>query len=273
MEKQSLKTITTVFPFDAKFIKVGKGKKNIKWNLMDADGNLVSPNWFSAISKNADGSIVAKAIVKRVLSEATFLSVNSFVDSAKNFKAVPISFFSLVDTGSLVPCRIRGYVAEATFYGEEVFLDKDGNIYDGNGNKLRVLLNTADGERFYNAIWRFNRKVNYEVSPASASDAKPYTLEAIESHKQSMLGFYFLKEDWYADTSFKNLTIGKNCKKWTDDLIVRVILSTTPESVLAKLKASFGEGTFQEVSNGIKIVSWHFKKTDLDRIVSVLDSI
>ena len=270
MEKTSLKQINSIFPFDANYVKVGKGRKNVKWNLMDSDGNLVSPNWFSAISKNADGSIVAKAIVKRVLSEATFLSVNSFVDSAKNFKTVPISFFSLVDTGSLVPYKTACYIAKATFYGERVFLDKDGNIYDGNGNKLRVLLNTVDGERFYRAIWKFNRRVNYE---AAALDPTEWTLQAMADKKQAMLGFYFLNDDWHVDTNFKTMAIGKKTKKWTDDLIVRIVLSVTPESVVAKLKESFGEGDFKDYGNGIKIVSWHFKKTDLDRIVNVLDSI
>ena len=58
MTKTDLKQITDILPFDEKYILVGKGPKTSKkWNLMDANGKLISDTWFASITKNTDGSV------------------------------------------------------------------------------------------------------------------------------------------------------------------------------------------------------------------------
>ena len=138
MNKAHLKQINTVFPFDADYIKVGKGKNNIKWNLMDSNGKLISDTWFSSIDKNTDGSIVTAIAKRKEFAKATFLNVDSFVRNVEAVKLVPMHCISLVDAGSLVAIKDKKYIARATVYGKTVYIDKAGEIWLPNRKtKLR----------------------------------------------------------------------------------------------------------------------------------------
>ena len=73
MKKSQLTKITTILPFDGKYIKVGKNRNKL-WNLMDSEGNFISETWFENIEKTTDGAIITKAEKK----EMRFVNVGSF---------------------------------------------------------------------------------------------------------------------------------------------------------------------------------------------------
>ena len=276
MEKTSLKQITSIFPFDANYVKVGKGKKNVKWNLMDSDGNLVSNTWFSSIVKNIDGSIVTALAKRRELAEATFLDVDSFVRNVDVVKLVPMRCISLVDTGSLVSIKDPKYIARATVYGKMVYIDKAGDIWLPNGTKLRLLLNTVDSERLFAALRRFNKKMHYDTKPLEDGDRS--TFESLRENKIAAWAFYFATEGLSLETNYSNPQIrDDDTKKWTDDLIFRVRDGDLPQSVLDALNAGLGEVKKAEPLNykghDVWLYTWHLKKEDLNKLIGLLDSI
>ena len=279
MNKTQLKQVTTILPFDAKYIKVGKGRKNIKWNLMDSDGNFISTTWFSSISKNSDGSVhaVTAAVTKRAaLKEATFVNVDSFAESAELVKKIPIACFSLVDTGSLVSIKDSRYIARATVYGKMVYIDKNGEIWLPNGTKLRLLLGTVDSERLFAAIHRFNKKMHYDVK--YFEDDERSTFDTIRKNKMAAWAFYFATEDIALDTTYGHLQFrDDDAKKWTDDLIFRVRDGDLPQSVIDALNADLGKVEKKEPLNwkghDVWLYTWNFKKEELNKLIGVLDSI
>lgn len=276
MEKTSLKQINSIFPFDANYVKVGKGKKNVKWNLMDSDGNLISNTWFSSIVKNIDGSIVTALAKRRELAEATFLDVDSFVRNVDVVKLVPMRCISLVDTGSLVSIKDPKYIARATVYGKMVYIDKNGEIWLPNGTKLRLLLNTVDSERLFAALRRFNKKMHYDVK--YVEDSERSTFDAIRENKIAAWAFYFPAEDMTLDTTYGHLRLrnSDNVKKWTDDLIFRVREGDLPQSALDALSAGLGKVEKKEPLNwkghDVWLYNWHIKKEDLNKLIGLLDS-
>lgn len=278
MNKTQLKQVTTILPFDAKYIKVGKGRKNIKWNLMDSDGNFISTTWFSSISKNNDGSVhaVATATTKRAaLKEATFINVDSFAESAELVKKIPIACFSLVDTGSFVSIKDPRYIARATVYGKTVYIDKNGEIWLPNGTKLRLLLSTVDSERLFAAVHRFNKKMHYDVK--YCEDDERSTFDTIHKNKIAAWAFYFATENMALDTTYRHLQFrDDNTKKWTDDLIFRVREGDLPQSAIDALNAGLGKVEKKEPLNwkgyDVWTYNWHIKKEDLNKLIATLDS-
>lgn len=275
MNKTQLKQVTTILPFDANYIKVGKGKKNIKWNLMDSNGKLISSNWFSSITKNTDGSVITTVAKRKKISEATFLNVDSFAESAELVKKIPIACFSLVDTGSLVSIKDPRYIAKATVYGKMVYIDKDGEIWLSNGTKLRLLLNTVDSERLFAAIHRFNKKMHYDVK--YLEDDESSTFSAVHENKIASWAFYYATEDISFETSYSHPQIrDDNAKKWTDNLIFRVREGDLPQSAIDALNAGLGKVERNEPTkmkdSGIWLYTWHLKKEELNKLIGVLDS-
>ena len=276
MEKTCLKQINAIFPFDANYVKVSKGKKNVKWNLMDSNGKLVSDTWFSSIVKNTDGSIVTALTKHRELAEATFLNVDSFVRNVDVVKLVPMRSISLVDTGSLVSIKDSRYIAKATVYGKTVYIDKAGDIWLPNGIKLRLLLNTVDSERLFAAVHRFNKKMHYDVKCLEDDDKN--TFSAVRENKIAGWAFYFATENMSLETNYSHPQIrDDNEKKWTDDLIFRVREGDLPQSVIDALNAGLGKVERNEPLNykghDVWIYTWHLKKEDLNKLIGVLDSI
>jgi hypothetical protein len=275
MNKTQLKQVTTILPFDAHYIKVGKGKKNIKWNLMDSNGKLISSNWFSSITKNTDGSVITTVTKRKKVSEATFLNVDSFAENAEFIKKIPIACFSLVDTGSLVSIKDSRYIARATVYGKMVYIDKNGEIWLPNGTKLRLLLNTVDSERLFAALRRFNKKMHYDTKPLEDGDRS--TFESLRTNKIAAWAFYFATEGLSLETNYSNPQIrDDNTKKWTDDLIFRVREGDLPQSAIDALNAGLGEVKKAEPLNykgyDVWLYTWHLKKEDLNKLIATLDS-
>lgn len=275
MNKTQLKQVTTVLPFDAHYIKVGKGKKNIKWNLMDSNGKLISSNWFSSITKNTDGSVITTVTKRKKVSEATFLNVDSFAESADFIKKIPIACFSLVDTGSLVSIKDSKYIAKATVYGKMVYIDKNGEIWLPGGTKLRLLLSTVDSERLFAAVRRFNKKMHYDTK--YLEDGERSTFSLIHENKIAAWAFYFATEDLMLDTTYSHPQIrDDNSKKWTDDLIFRVREGDLPQSAIDALNAGLGKVEKSEPlkfkGQDIWLYTWHFKKEDLNKLIGLLDS-
>lgn len=276
MDKNSLKQITSIFPFDTHYVKVGKGKKNIKWNLMDSNGKLISSNWFSSITKNTDGSVITTVTKRKEVSEATFLDVDSFVRNVDVVKIVPMRCISLVDTGSLVSIKDSKYIARATVYGKMVYIDKNGDIWLPNGTKLRLLLSTVDSERLFAAIHRFNKKMHYDAK--CLEDGERSTFDALRENKIAAWAFYFATDDLSLETNYSHPQIrDDDTKKWTDDLIFRVREGDLPQSALDALNAGLGEVEKLEPTNwkghDVWLYSWHIKKEDLDKLIGLLDSI
>ena len=275
MNKTQLKQVTTVLPFDMNYIKVGKGKKNMKWNLMDSNGKLISSNWFSSITKNTDGSIITTVTKRKEVSEATFFNVDSFVQSAELIKNIPIVCFSLVDTGSLVSIKDSRYIAKATVYGKMVYIDKNGEIWLPDGTKLRLLLNTVDSERLFAAVRRFNKKMHYDMK--CLEDSKRSTFSELHENKIAAWAFYFVTEDMSMETSYTHPQLrNDDVKKWTDNLIFRVREGDLPQSAIDSLNASLGEVKKGEPLNfkghDVWLYTWQLKKEDLNKLISVLDS-
>ena len=276
MNKTQLKSVTTVLPFDANYIKVGKGKKNVKWNLMDSNGNLVSTTWFSSITKNADGSIITALANRSKLAEATFLNVDSFVRNADIVKLVPMHSISLVDTGSLVSIKDNKYIAKATVYGKMVYIDKNGDIWLPNGTKLRLLLNTVDSERLFAAVHRFNKKMHYDVK--YLGDDERSTFSVVHDNKIAAWAFYYVTEDMSMETNYSHPQLRDDvAKKWTDNLIFRVREGDLPQSAIDALNAGLGEvkrcEPCQCAGHGVWLYTWHLEREDLDKLIGVLDSI
>ena len=276
MDKNSLKQITSIFPFDSHYVKVGKGKRNIKWNLMDSNGKLISSNWFSSITKNADGSVITTVTKRKEFAKATFLDVDSFVRNVDVVKIVPMRCISLVDTGSLVSIKDSKYIASATVYGKMVYIDKAGDIWLPNGTKLRLLLNTVDSERLFAALRRFNKKMHYDTKPLEDGDRS--TFESLRTNKIAAWAFYFATEGLSLETNYSNPQIrDDDTKKWTDDLIFRVRDGDLPQSALDALNAGLGKVEKKEPLNwmghDVWLYSWHIKKEDLDKLIGLLDSI
>jgi len=276
MDKTHLKQINVIFPFDAHYVKVGKGKKNIKWNLMDSNGKLISSNWFSSITKNTDGSVITTVTKRKEVSEATFLNVDSFVRDVEVVKLVPMRCISLVDAGSLVSIKDPRYIARATVYGKTVYIDKNGEIWLPNGTKLRLLLSTVDSERLFAAVHRFNKKMHYDVK--YLEDNESSTFAAARENKIAGWAFYYATEDLSLETNYNHPQIrDDNAKKWTDDLIFRVREGDLPQSAIDALNAGLGEvkrcEPCQFAGHGVWLYTWHLKKEDLDKLIGVLDSI
>jgi len=269
MKKSTLTGITTILPFDSHYIKV---EKKGKWNLMDADGKLVSDTWFGSISKNSDGSISTETVrrgrAKAV--EAKFLDVGSLVNTVKVIGVVPAECVSMLDSGSIVV--IHGnpkYVAKATLYGREVFIDKNGGIYDASGTKLRLLFNTVDSERLFKAVRQFNKKLHYESRQLVKSEHGTY--KKMIDNKLAMWAFYWVNDEWSIITDHEEMEMENDVRKWTDDFIIRIATDLTPQTVQNTLDKVFGEHKTR-TSDGVENWTWNLKKNDLDKLIDTLSA-
>lgn len=272
MTKTDLKQITDILPFDEKYILVGKGPKTSKkWNLMDANGKLISDTWFASITKNTDGSVKTEVRAKyaRKAVATTFISTDSFAKASRVMDLVPIACLSLVDSGTIEPYTgsDKRYIAKAKLYGQTVFLDKDGNIYK-DGVKLRLLFNTVDSERLHKAVEAFNRKLHYDYEPLEKDTTG--TFKMVVDHNISMWSFYWVNDDWSIITDYPELRMHNETKKWTDDFIVRIATNLVPEKVRKSLINAFGGNYKEATTSDVLYWTWHLNKGDLDKIITTL---
>lgn len=275
MTKTNLKQITNILPFDDKYILVGKkpypSSKAMVWNLMDANGKLISDTWFTSISKNTDGSIKTEVKVKhaRKAVAATFINTTSFAKASKVMDLVPVACLSLVDSGTIEPYTgsDKRYIAKAKLYGREVFLDKAGNIYDSNGVKLRLMFNTVDSERLFKAIKAFNKKLHYD---SEQLDFDENTFKILVDKHVAMWGFYWVNDDWSIITDHPELHMENDTKKWTDDFIIRIATDLVPEKVRTALVNAFGNKYKDATISDVRNWTWHLSKGDLDKIINTL---
>lgn len=276
MTKSDLKSVSTILPFDDTYVLVGKKKyyssKKLVWNLMDAEGKLISETWFASITKNTDGSIKTevKAAKAKKVATATFISTASFAKASHVMDLVPVACLSLVDSGTIEPYKgsDKRYIAKAKLYGKVVFLDKDGNIYSEYGEKIKLLFNTVDSERIFNAVKAFNRKMHHDSRQCSEDDN---SYAGAVRNKLSMWGFYWINDDWSVDTDMEELGIRTDSRKWTDDFIIRIAYDLVPEDVRKHLTAAFGKYD-DRTSSGVRNWSWHLNKGDLEKLINTLQA-
>ena len=276
MNKTQLKLVTAILPFDDKYIKVGKGKKNIKWNLMDKNGKLISSTWFSSLEKNSDGSLTTCVTKRKEKVEVKFIAPAAITSFDAAVKLVPASVISLVDTGTLEPYNMAGFVAKAKLYGQTVFIKKNGDIYNSNGTKLRLLFNTVDTERLMAAIHRFNKKMHYDYKSVS-DECESDTFQLIGDNKISMFSFYFVTDEYSITSTFGRAKIQKSAKKWTDQFAIRIMGKLLSEDVKNDLNEKFKrEGTKyvkdESISKKWEPWTWLFDKDELDKVIAALDS-
>ena len=278
MTKTQLKQITSILPFSGDYIKVGKGVKTQKWNLMDANGNLISSTWFSSITKNSDGSLTTSVVPKRGAKavEVKFINPVAVTSFSAAVKLVPARVISLIDTGTLVAYKTDRYVAKAKLYGREVFITKSGDIYDGDGKKLRLLFNTVDTERLMAAIRRFNKKMHYDYKPIS-DEHETDSFQLVGDNKISMFSFYFVTDEYSITSTFSRAKIQKAAEKWTDQFGIRIMGKLLSEDVKNDLNEKFkreGRKWTKTDSIGEKWEpwTWLFDKDELDKVIAVLDS-
>ena len=265
MKKQQLAKITTILPFDAKYIKVGKNRNKL-WNLMDSEENLISETWFENIEKNNDGSIKT---INEKKEEIKFTSVKSISIYNEVIKFVPATVMNIVDVDSIERYENCDYVARAYFFGKRVYIKADGSIFDEDNNELRIMFNSVDTIRLNNAIVKFNKKIHYDF------DSTIYHQDYSDLHKahKTMWCFYWLNEDYRVRVGFDKPIIMDGIKKWTDDLKIRMLVNGTPKNVIDELVKKWGSNFYEAETGDDYNFSWTFKKNQLELIIDTLNNI
>ena len=263
MKKTQLTKITTILPFDAKYIKVGKNRNKL-WNLMDSEGNLISEVWFDNIERTSDGAIVTK----QKKDEMKFVSVSSFKNFNNVRELVPASVISLIDIDTIEPTECEGYVAKAYFFDKRIYIKAEGSIFDADDNELHIMFNTVDTLRLNNALLKLNKKLHYDGN----YDCEHGWRETIDK-KFSIFGFYWIDDDECSvSVGYNKVDMNSDTKKWTDDLKIRATLNM-PKSVREKLIEIWGEPTIQHRGEYNENFTWSFKKDKLEFIIDTLNNI
>lgn len=263
MKKQQLTKITTILPFDSKYIKVGKNRNKL-WNLMDSDGNLISETWFENIEKTTDGAIITKAEKK----EMRFVNVGSFKKFNSVRELVPVSVIGLIDIDTIEPTECCGYVAKAYFFGKRIFIKADGRIFDNNDNELHIMFNSVDTIRLNNALLDLNKKLHYDGN----YDYEYGWQETIDK-KISIFGFYWIDDDeCNVKIGYNKVDISCHTKKWTDELKIRATLNM-PVRVREQLIEKWGTPKLQYSGEYNENYTWSFKKDQLEFIIDTLNNI
>lgn len=266
MKKSQLTKITTILPFDGKYIKVGKNRNKL-WNLMDSEGNLISETWFENIEKTTDGAIITKAEKK----EMRFVNVGSFKKFNSVRELVPVSVVGLIDIDTIEPTECSGYVAKAYFFGKRIYIKADGRIFDSNKNELHIMFNSVDTIRLNNAVYRLNKKLQYNGKFSSTQDTDWRTLI---DNKISLFGFYWIDDDkCTARIGCDNVKLNNTTtKKWTDDLKLRATVNM-PKNVREKLTELWGEPEEMHIGEYNENYTWSFTKDKLEFIIDTLNNI
>lgn len=263
MKKSQLTKITTILPFDGKYIKVGKNRNKL-WNLMDSEGNLIGETWFENIEKTTDGAIITKSEKK----EMRFVNVGSFKKFNSVRELVPVSVIGLIDIDTIEPTECSGYVAKAYFFGKRIYIKADGRIFDNDDNELHIMFNCVDTLRLNKALLDLNKKLHYDGN----YDCVHNWQETIDN-KISIFGFYWIDDDECSvSIGYNKVDLDSTTKKWTDELKIRVTLNM-PKNVREKLTEKWGEPTLQHSGEYNENYTWTFKKDKLEFIIDTLNNI
>lgn len=274
MLKTNLKGITSFYPFDSDYIKVAKAKET-KWNLMDKNGNLISDNWFSSISKNNDGTIATtfiESIARKChVATATFLNATAIGSSVAFKKIVPLSLISFLDVESVVVLeKSSKYVAKATYYGYTIYIDSKGNTYDLDGNEVSIKISTVEIERLHKAVCRFNKKMHYDCVFRDSANS----VQKLYNDNVSAWCFYFITDKLSFSIGYQNnIKVDDDSKKWTNGIIFSIIPELIPESVYSIFIEKLGEPFRKNECNGLKWHFWNIVDYGIDRFINLLDSI
>lgn len=265
MKKSQLTKITTILPFDGKYIKVGKNRNKL-WNLMDSEGNLISETWFENIEKTTDGAIITKSEKK----EMRFVNVGSFKKFNSVRELVPVSVIGLLDIDTIEPSDYDGYVATARFFGKKIWIKENGRIFDSNGNELHIMFNCVDTLRLNNAVYRLNKKLQYNGNFSSTEDTDWRT---VIDNKISLFGFYWIDNDkCTVRIGCDNVKLAAGTKKWTDDFKIRATINM-PKNVREKLTELWGEPDTKYEGEYNENYTWTFTKDKLEFIIDTLNNI
>ena len=263
MKKTQLTKITTIFPFDSKYIKVGKNRNKL-WNLMDSEGNLISDVWFEKIDKTNDGAIITKA----EKNEMRFVNVESFKNYNNVRELVPVSVIGLIDIDTIEPANWDGYVAKAYFFGKRIWIKADGRIFDNDDNELHIMFNTVDTLRLNKALLTLNKKLHYDGN----YDCEHGWQETIDN-KISIFGFYWIDNDECSvSIGYNEVDMNSTTHKWTDDFKIRATLNM-PENIREQLTEKWGEPEHRNCGEYNENFTWTFKKDQLEFIIDTLNNI
>lgn len=264
-EKTQLTKITTILPFDAKYIKVGKNRNKL-WNLMDSEGNLISDVWFENIEKNNDGSIKT---INEKKEEIKFTSVKSIGIFNEVIKFVPATVMNIVDVDSIERYENDGYVARSYFFGKRVYIKADGRIFDENGNELRIMFNSVDTIRLNKALLALNKKLHYDGNFCSGEHGWSHIIK----NKVSIFGFYWIDDDnCCVYIGRENVDMDYATKKWTDEFKIRATLNM-PKSIREQLTEKWGEPKISKKDEYNENYTWSFTKDKLEFIIDTLNEI
>lgn len=265
MKKSQLTKITTILPFDSNYVKVGKNRNKL-WNLMDSEGNLIGETWFENIEKTTDGAIITKA----EKNEMRFVNVETFKKYNNVRELVPVSVIGMLDIDTIKPTECSGYVAKAFFFGKRIYIKADGRIFGIDGNELHIMFNCVDTIRLNNAVYRLNKKLQYNGNFSSTEDAG---WETIINDKISLFGFYWIDDNKCAvHVGRDNVKLHNVTKKWTDDFKIRATLNM-PKRVREQLIEKWGEPESDRVGEFNEHYTWSFTKDKLEFIIDTLNNI
>lgn len=265
MKKSQLTKITTILPFDSNYVKLGKNSNKL-WNLMDSEGNLISETWFENIEKTTDDAIITKA----EKTEMRFVNVGSFKKFNSVRELVPVSVIGLIDIDTIEPAECSGYVAKAYFFGKRIYIKADGRIFDSNDNELHIMFNCVDTIRLNNAIYRLNKKLQYNGNFSSTEDNE---WETTINNKISLFGFYWIDNDeCCVRLGCDNVILKYGTQKWTDDFMLRATLNM-PKNVREKLTELWGEPVKIYAGEYNENYTWAFTKDKLEFIIDTLNNI
>ena len=281
MKKALLTGISDILPFDDTYVKVGAGR-GTRWNLMDAEGKLVSDTWFSDIRRNSDGSVSVVPTGRRAVP-IKFQNVPAMGRASAVVKAIPPEALRQLDPATVTLDPHGKFVARGKLYGKDVDITASGEIFLPGVGQIRALIGEVDGRRLGDAVWSVNRKLHREAKPHDPDDSKVTTYEGAFKRKITLWAFWFAVGNHSVTTELgRNLVMHDNsADRWTDDIIVRLMYDyngtrlVSPDDV-KRLNALIGNGNegYAKLNGGGKVwnVTWHIGPGDVDRVISALNT-
>lgn len=269
MKKTQLNSITTILPFDGDYIKVAK-KNDTLWNLMDAEGRLVSDVWFHSIERTNDGAIITKGPDngKKKDTEMRFTGIGNFAKFNEVCEFLPSCVVGIINVETVEKYEKDGYVARAMFYGKRVYIKKDGRIFDENGKEMHIMFSMVDTDRLNASLLNLNKKLHFDGNYKAVED----WIGTIDN-KVSIFGFYWIDDDKGSlEVGFDQVNLNDSTSKWTDMLIIRATLNM-PKEVRDTLIKKWGEPEYRHLGEYNENLTWSFTKDKLNFIIDTINAI
>lgn len=269
MKKIALKNIKFILPFDESYIKVSTDNKS--WNLMDSEGKLISKTWFNEISKNNDGSIETIIENKKI----NYISVDSLKFIETNIKnIIPMEVFNYVEASSIEPINSNRYIAKAKLLNLTVYINKNGDLFDENDEKLIFDVDTVSVIRLNNVLKNFNKKMNKNVKLQNGDDYDA-SYDTLFKNKIAAYSFFWLNETTIArigDVNDSFIRIGSN--RWTNDLVVRIVEDQVNDEIIETIKNAdvcLVYDSFDKFDH--KIYTFRFDLSNINAVVDLFNEI